>query len=203
MKPSPRGFTLLELLISLSLLVVILVIVTGALSQGSRSVAAGERRVEEQERFRAVLSILDSQVQSQLPLTFDGERGRRYYFRGDGKSLRLATARSIRTGQAGYVVVEYRIESGAAGGETLLARETTPGVEGGADTLLLRGEGMRFDYFHRDPAEEEGRWVEALEDGTALPRAVRFRAALGRGVFEEVFPVRVRGMLQPAAGVRP
>ena len=70
------GFTLLELLISLTLLVVIVVIAMGAMRLGSRSVAAGEKKMDDRERFRTVLSIIDAQIQSQLPLTYDEEAGK-------------------------------------------------------------------------------------------------------------------------------
>ncbi len=73
--PPDRGFTLLELLISLSLLVVIVVIAMGAMRLGSRSVAAGEKKMNDRERFRTVLSLIDAQIQSQLPLTYE-ERGK-------------------------------------------------------------------------------------------------------------------------------
>ncbi len=62
-----RGFTLLELLISLTLLVVIVVIAMGAMRLGSRSVAAGEKKMNDRERFRTVLSLVDAQIQSQFP----------------------------------------------------------------------------------------------------------------------------------------
>ena len=69
-RPADGGFTLLELLISMTLLVVILVVTMGAMRAGSRSVAAGERKMEAQERFRAVLAIMDAQIASQIPLTY-------------------------------------------------------------------------------------------------------------------------------------
>jgi len=200
MKSSRRGFTLLELLISMSMLVVILVITMGALRLGSRSVAAGERRMEEQERFRTVLAILDSQIQSQLPLTYDAEHGKRYYFRGDGRTLRIATGHSIREGLAGYVIVDYRIESDGQGKEVLLAREQVPGIEGGVDTRLIEADRMAFDYFYRDPAEERGRWLETLDDGLAIPQKVRLRMISRKTEWSDVFPVRVEGTMRPVAG---
>src|SRR4030042_1800886 len=99
---SGRCFTLLELLISRTLLVVIVVIAMGAMRLGSRSVAAGEKKMDDQERFRTVLSLIDAQIQSQLPLTYEEARNRKYYFRGDGKALRFSTSYSIWSGRRGY-----------------------------------------------------------------------------------------------------
>ena len=66
---SSAGFTLLELLISMTLLVVIVVIAFGAMRISSRSMSAGERKMDALERYRTVLSIIDSQVESHIPLT--------------------------------------------------------------------------------------------------------------------------------------
>ena len=88
---SEAGFTLLELLISITLLVVIVTITMGAMRMGSRSVASGERKMDTQERFRTVLSLMDAQIQSQVPLTYEEDGKKRYYFSGDGKTLRFST----------------------------------------------------------------------------------------------------------------
>ncbi|PKN33281.1 MAG: hypothetical protein CVU61_14295 [Deltaproteobacteria bacterium HGW-Deltaproteobacteria-19] len=200
MSTSQRGFTLLELLVSLSMLVVILVIMLGALRLAGRSVTAGERKMEEQERFRAVLSIMDAQIQSLLPLKEDTEKGKRFSFRGDGASLRFATSRSIRGGREGYVVVEYRIEEGSDGKAHLRVRESVPGIEGDVDTRLIEADRMWFEYFHRDAADEKGQWLDAMKDGTALPRQIRFLVASGGKERTELFPIRIQGRMSAVAG---
>src|SRR3989337_2471377 len=67
------GFTLLELLISIVMLGIIMVILVGALRLGFRSVESGEKKIESFERMRVSLSIIDSQIQSQIPLTYQNE----------------------------------------------------------------------------------------------------------------------------------
>ena len=109
-----NGFTLLELLIAMSLLVLIISITMGALTLASRSVAAGERTMEGHERFRTVTAVLDAQIQSHLPLAYEEEDYERYYFRGTNKTLRLATNYSIWSGGRGYVIVNYRVAAGDA-----------------------------------------------------------------------------------------
>src|SRR5512136_1554467 len=67
---SRRGFTLLELMISITLIGIIAVIIAGAMRLGYRSVDAGERKIESLERMRVSLTLIDSQIQSEIPLTF-------------------------------------------------------------------------------------------------------------------------------------
>lgn len=194
------GFTLLELLISLTLLVVIVVIAMGAMRLGSRSVAAGEKKMDAQERLRTVLSLIDAQIQSQLPLTYEDAGKRRYFFRGDRKSLRFSTSHSIWSGRKGYVVVDYRIETDGSGRERLSASEQIPGMERYGNTLLLEAEEISFDYFHRDPIEEKGKWLELLSEGTVIPEKIRFHLTLRGEKIVLIFPVRVRQGMVPVQG---
>ena len=64
---SSRGFTLLELLISLVMIGVIALIIAGAIRLGVRSVSKAEEKIDFLERTRASFHIIDSQIQSQVP----------------------------------------------------------------------------------------------------------------------------------------
>lgn len=189
---SDGGFTLLELLISLTLLVVVVVIAMGAMRLGSRSVAAGERKMTDRERLRTVLSLIDAQIQSQLPLTYEESGGRKYYFRGDEKTLRFPTSYSIWSGRKGYVIVDYRIEADGSGKEVLSASEQIPGIDGQLSAPLLEANGISIDYFYKDPTEEMGKWLELLPDGPIIPEKIRFLLTRGEETLALVFPVRVR-----------
>ncbi|HNT58060.1 MAG TPA: prepilin-type N-terminal cleavage/methylation domain-containing protein, partial [Syntrophales bacterium] len=62
--PGNRGFTLLELLISLTLLSVIAVLVFGALRLGVRAWEKGEATIETRQRERIVMDLLQRQMAS-------------------------------------------------------------------------------------------------------------------------------------------
>ena len=194
------GFTLLELLISLSLLILIVVIAMGAMRLGSRSVAAGEKKMDAQERFRMAVSLIDSQVQSQLPLTFGEAGSEQYYFRGNGKTLRFATSYSIWSGRRGYVIVDYRVEADGSGRDVLSASEQTPGIDGQRNTLLLEATGISFDYFVKEPTEETGKWLDAPPEGNIIPEMVRLHLIREGEKISLVFPMRVRYGMIPLKG---
>ncbi len=69
------GFTLLELMISISMLVIIIVIISGAMRLASRSIADGERKIEALERLRTSFSIINAQIQSGMPLMYSDQGG--------------------------------------------------------------------------------------------------------------------------------
>jgi general secretion pathway protein J len=104
-----KGFTLLELLISMVMLGIIVVILVSALRLAFRSVDSGERKADYLERMRVSLSVIDSQIQSQTALTYQEEEATNYYFTGERDSLEFSTNYSIWGGQKGYVVVSYSV----------------------------------------------------------------------------------------------
>ncbi|MCK9196929.1 MAG: prepilin-type N-terminal cleavage/methylation domain-containing protein [Syntrophales bacterium] len=195
MLASFRGFTLLELLISMTLLVLIVVIAIGAMRLSSRSVVAGEKKMEAQERLRTVLSTMDAQIQSHIPLTYQEEGNKKYYFRGDKKTLRFSTNYSIWNGRNGYVIVTYKVEGDPGVHEVLSASEQVPGLEGLRETRFMEGSLISFEYFLKHPAEEQGKWVEMLSDGLAIPEKIRVRVTQGTKQLSLVYPVRVGGKM--------
>ncbi len=198
--PVDDGFTLLELLISMTLLVIIIVLMMGAMRMGSRSVVAGEKKMEEQERFRSVMSIIDAQIQSHVPLTYTEEGHRKYYFRGEPKTLRLATNYSIWGAQRGYLIVDYKVVSDNSGKETMMATESVPGVEGRRDVRLIEASSISFEYFRKEQADEQGRWIESLTEANMIPEKIRIHLTEGTKKLSLLFPVRVGGAMMSMQG---
>src|SRR4030042_3127635 len=124
---------------------------------GSRSVASGEERIESLERIRTSLNIIDSQIQSEIPLTYiDEDSNKKYYFKGEKEFMQFTTNYSIWGGEKGYVTATYKVEAGENGKQILYATEKIIGLEGERSTKLFDTfENIFFEYFYKDPAEEE------------------------------------------------
>ena len=122
------GFTLLELIISITLVAIIVLIVAGAASLGYRSFSSGEKKLNEIERLRASLIIIDAQIQSGVPLTLEDGGVKQYYFVGEKDSLKFSTNHSIWGGQKGYVIVSYKVETDDQGKKRLIASEYKVGT---------------------------------------------------------------------------
>jgi len=194
------GFTLLELLISIVLLVLIVTITMGAMRIGSRSVAAGEIRMDAQERFRTVFQIIDAQIQSMSSLTYDEDGKKKYYFKGDKKALRLSTNYSIWTGERGYVIVDYKVDIDSSGRDILNARESVPGLQRHSDVRLIDATGITFEYFQKDSADEKGTWCDTISEGTSLPEEIRVNILNGTQKLSMLFPVRIKGEMVFVSG---
>ncbi len=193
-----KGFTLLELLISIVMLGIIMVILVGALRLGFRSVESGEKKIESLERMRVSLSMIDSQIQSQIPLTYQEEEATKYYFTGERDSLQLSTNYSIWGGQKGYVIVTYSVSPEEEGKSVLYASENIVGVEETKETKLLDAfDDIYFEYFYKGPTDEVGNWVEQWTDTSKIPEKIKVHLMSGEKDLSLVIPVRIgRSMLQ-------
>lgn len=190
----PPGFTLLELIISITLVAIIVLIIAGAASLGYRSFNSGERKLNAVERIRASLTIIDAQVQSGVPLTLEDGGVKQYYFVGEQDALKFSTNYSIWGGQRGYVIVNYRVEIDDRGKRTLFASEYKVGMENQRETKLLDGfDEITFDYFKQDETEETGEWVSQWADEEMMPSRIRINLVKGANTLAYVMPVRVGG----------
>jgi general secretion pathway protein J len=193
-----KGFTLLELLISITLVAAIVAIATGSLRLGYRSISSGEKKMESLERLRSSFYIINSQISSAVPLFFDREGVKQVYFAGSEDFVRMATNYSIWGGQRGYVIVEYRVAVESNGTRSLYASENLVGTQKTRETKLLQGlNGINFEYYLQDKTEElGGRWISQWSDTTMVPEKIRLRLIRGRKEISLTIPMRARGLLQ-------
>ncbi|MEW6003225.1 MAG: prepilin-type N-terminal cleavage/methylation domain-containing protein [Nitrospirota bacterium] len=190
------GFTLLELIISISIIGIIVLIIVSAMRLGYRSVNAGEKKAEYLERIRTSLNIIDSQIQSEIPLIFDEDGVKKIYFKGERDSIQFSTNYSIWGGQKGYVIVAYRIESDDHGKQNLYASENVIGISENREVrLLVPLDKIFFEYFYKDPTEEQGKWVERWTDETRIPEKIRVNLIDGTRDFSIIIPMRSRKFL--------
>lgn len=172
-KASQKGFTLLELMVSITLLSIILLILFGAMRLGHRSIEKAEKKIEFLERLRTTIQIIDAQLQSQIPLTYEEEGEKRLYFIGQKDSFQFASNFSVWQGHRGFVKVQYSIEEDSKAKKALYVTENTIMVDQPRKTLLINGlQGISFLYFNKDLAEEEGEWMDEWSDSSSIPEKV-------------------------------
>lgn len=189
-----HGFTLLELLISITMLSVIFLIVGSAVRLGLRSVDSGERRIGSLERFRASLNIVESQVQSELPVASQAlADNSNVVFKGDGESMEFPSNFSLWSGQRGYVTVSYKVSTDAFGKQDLYMEESAVGAEKRGEVKLFEFfDRIYFDYFYTAPTEEKGNWVEQWPDETRVPEKIRLHLVSGDKEMSWIIAIRAR-----------
>jgi len=187
-----KGFTLLELIISITLIGLIVVILAGAMRVSSRSIASGEKKIEYLDRMRATINFIDSQIQSQIPLTYEEDGENKYYFKGERELLQFSTNYSIWGGEKGYVIATYWVQTNSNGKQELYVSETIVGTNFKRETKLTEEmDTIYFEYFYTDPTEEQGTWVDNWDDETSIPEKILFHFVNNNIDSAVVIPVRV------------
>ncbi len=198
---SIRGFTLLELTISITLIGIIVVIIAGAMRLGTRAIESGEKRIDYLERTRSSLNIIDSQIQSYIPLVYIEDGEKKYYFKGSRGSLEFSTNYSIWGGEKGYVITTYSVQTLESGKQAIFASESVAGRHNRVETMLTNPfDGIYFEYFYKEITEEVGTWTDEWTDNVSIPGAdivsipekVRIHFIEGAEDLALVVPVRVK-----------
>ena len=208
------AFTLLELLISLTLMSMVMLGVYQALYVGVRTVEKGEARSVQNQHVRAAVSLIARKLKSAYPikLTLDAETF--VYFYGEPTELRfVASADRPETG--GLEKVSYFIDEidGRRGLWMRISAPTLPNdlIEDREGWFLMETELISdvTDVFWEYFGEQEDRvgWYESWSgwEQKQLPEAIRLRWRAKLGSLPEEWqievPVHVRG-LPPDTNVR-
>ncbi len=176
MRKRPAGFTLLEVLISITLISLIVVIMAGALRLSYRSIDRGEARSAYLERLKATFSLVDNQFQSAIPLARQDDEAGRFFFEGSSDRVEFASNHSLTSGRHGYAVVRYTARRADNGTVAFYVEENTVGLQNKQEIRLIEGlSDIRFEYYRKesDAEEAEGEWVETWTDELLFPRKIR------------------------------
>jgi general secretion pathway protein J len=181
-----RGFTLLELMLSLAIMGVVLLIIFGALRIGIRAWEKGEKDVAVHQRQRAVLGLLSQQIASaciyEIKMGDDA-----FYFKGSEGTMEFVSRSPIVPGAlTGVVFVKYMIQEGDGDGKKQLKLyEKDAGflkeedVESQRDedlfTLISGIQDLQFEYLKGSEDKSETDWQASWDpsEEKGLPLAVK------------------------------
>jgi general secretion pathway protein J len=195
-----QGFTLLELIISITMIVVILLIVGAAMRLGLRSVDSGERRIASLERFRSSLNIVEAQIQSELPVPMQKTEDKIIVFQGDSDAMQFPSNFSLWGNQRGHVTVTYKVATDQWGKQDLYVEESAVGVAGRGDVKLFEFfDRIYFDYFFKEPTEEKGNWIDQWTTTESVPEKIRMHLVNGDREMSFIIPVKVRDVINKPA----
>ncbi len=181
-----RGFTLLELMLSLTILAVIVGMASGALRIGVRAWEKGERDIENHQKQRIVLDLMKRQLMSASPGEFPVGDDESLRLKGDRKTLELVSRRPLSSKNIyGMVYARYEVGSDEDEGEALtffeenIARLDKDFKPDDVDEdlyheLLSGAHRIRFEYLKGDQ-DEDPEWRKEWdpEDDEGVPMAVK------------------------------
>jgi general secretion pathway protein J len=179
---SRHGFTLLELLIALSLSIVILIILFAALRLGYKSEAKGTERSEQAQKVRIVSDRITWLLRGAYPFYLNTPDEQKLFFEGKSDRAGFVTSSVDAHGSGPEDRAGLKWVSIFTDREGLKIREKVYFIEDafedrGGTVFLLDPDvnKIEFEYLEIDEEEKQGAWVSDWdpEDKETLPAAVK------------------------------
>jgi general secretion pathway protein J len=198
---APDGFTLLELLVALSLLSLIIVALAGGLRIGTRAWESGRTSASIDDAELAVRSIA-GQIERAFPTNLRRAQGAPVAaFRGEAENCRFVALSEGDAQWGGLVTTEIGVEG--AGRRQSLSAWTQVFREGDfeaardamrATRLIGNLAYLRLSYYGALDATHPPQWRETWRDAAAPPRLVSVRIGLigQKGLIETAATIELR-----------
>lgn len=217
------GFTLVELLLAVTLLSMLLALAYGGLHAATRATDRGQQILEESGRLRMAHQFVRKQLNQAIPLAFNQKDGNTAnattnasaeikeseVFLGSAHSIRFVGPMPGYLGFGGPQVQELSIVSGDNGLELVLEHALVQGFEESSLTerdpisLIDHIDSAEFRFQGRDEEGELLPWINSWEETDKMPVAIALDIDFEEGAYTDwpllVAAVRVDGSV--AAGV--
>lgn len=198
-KPESQvGFTLIEVIIAVTLLALMAGILYGTFYLSHRAVQKTQARSEASQRLRSGTDFLAAYIRSAYPYR-TSRQDAAVFFSGDESRLEFVSAFSLGMGGRGMARVSISADQEGDGAGLLILEEQVPvRLQGQTDSagyrnsLVLSQEAQDFRIEYLDRRGGPQSWVPQWEgkEKRLLPRAVRFTFRGGAGEeVQWVFPI--------------
>ena len=181
------GFTLVELLLAITLLSILMAMTYGGMRAATRATDRGQQVLEESGRLRMAHQFVRKQINQAVPLGFSQETDTlnslnelniMEVFRGDASSVRFVGPMPGYLGFGGPQVQELRIVNGNNGQELVLTHALVQGFEESRlldrDPIMLLDhiETATFKFLMHDEESDTLSWMPSWDDYGTMPVAV-------------------------------
>jgi prepilin-type N-terminal cleavage/methylation domain-containing protein len=190
MKQQNNGFTLIELVIALTLSVVIVVILLAAMRIAYKSQAKGAEKVDMAQKIRILGDRVTWLIRGCYPFFFKKLDEEKIYFQGESDVIGFVTTSVDRYGKGPEDLAGLKWVSVFADDEGLKVREkvffledVSEDKEGKVYLLDPAVRKLEFEYYEIPEGEKQGDWVSNwdTDEKKNIPSAVKFRISFDHG----------------------
>ena len=181
---SARGFTLMEVLVAMTLLALLMTALSGSIGFVGRSWDRGWETAKDSAAFSRVESTIRRMVEQSLPVSIRAPRERQFLFEGTATGIRLV-AYDAPGGSAGALYVQEIGVRDKGGQRQFLYRrypfkDDSALPESIAEAQMLTGAfSVMFSYFGSPRPSEPLNWFDSWTSDRRLPDLVRVRIKAG------------------------
>ncbi|MEW6601426.1 MAG: type II secretion system protein GspJ [Nitrospirota bacterium] len=167
-----EGFTLLELIIAVTILPLIILIIGNGFRLGMNAWEKGEQETVWTQRFRVLSGLLSQQIKSAYPYMVEEDNEKIAVFEGKENSIMFVTALTD-PGFGGFKWIRYSHKDG----NLLLKEGILPdkklddSLKGDEEVVDSGIEEIKFAYL----SLQDNEWKDSWEPGKQLPAAVRVK----------------------------
>ena len=176
------GFTLIEVVLALTIFALMGAILYGAFTLGHNAVEKSQANTARNQKQRSAGDLVGSYIHSAFPYR-ESPQVAVPFFDGQVDNLTFVSAYSHGMGGRGMAKIQIAADADKDGRTTLTLAETTPvrigaeaGGEGQVHRVVLEDGIKEFRLAYLDPRADDETWEESWDGGErrVLPRAVRF-----------------------------
>lgn len=184
-----QGFTLLELLIGMTLVGFILSLLFAGLNLGTRSWEAGEQRMVTSSRQAVVVDFIRRAIEQTYPLRWRVGEEDRLAFAGEAESLRFVGTVAMHDGASGNHLIALDLADGETGRDLVMRWQLpdpgAPGfepIEQAEPKVLIKAvKEMALAYFGAQSETEDPAWHDQWLDQKTPPALIRLQLTMENG----------------------
>lgn len=198
------GFTLIEVLIAMTLLSVMVVLLFASLKICAQSWEQGEEKITEVNDVAVVYNFFQQHLAAAKPVVndFSTDETVSFGFQGEAQSLRFVSALPASVGRSGLQQFTLQLQEGEDG--QVIKIILTPffpvsdGEEWRQDEAILikHVKEFKLSYFGSDDGVSEGAWTEEWLDKEVQPQLVKIKIGLENNSYwpEMVIKLNISGV---------
>ena len=206
LRPAPKGFTLIEVLIAMTLLSIMMVLLFTSLKICADSWGKGENKITDVNEIAVVYNFFQRDLSGAKPLWNDSTAEQQteektFSFQGKAQSLQFVSAFPASAGKPGLQLFSLNLLE--EDDDQVIKVTLTPflpmaeGEEWPQEevTLIRRVTDFTMAYFGSEDGTSESAWTEEWLNKGVLPRLVKISINLKNGIYwpEMIIDLKVTG----------